>query len=126
MFELLSCVDHSVNIQVETRPVFMNRERYKENAAVYPEMAKRAGIEGIVWASFEVNESGEPNNARIERGIGGGADEASLAGVYESEFIPAKKNGNLLCTKIFGRFIFDLDQVENITFYLEDEITISD
>lgn len=45
---------------------------------VYPEFARTVKIEGIVYVSFVVNESGAISDAKIERGIGGGCDEEVL------------------------------------------------
>ena len=47
----------------------------------YPEMARRAGIEGRVTVQFIVNEQGRVENPRVIRGIGGGCDEEALKAV---------------------------------------------
>lgn len=59
----------------------------------YPEMARKAGIEGKVIIQFIVNEEGEVENPRVIRGIGGGADEEALRVVKEAEFIPGRQRG---------------------------------
>ena len=59
----------------------------------YPEMARRAGIEGRVTVQFVVNENGDVENARVVRGIGGGCDEAALKVVREAKFKPGKQRG---------------------------------
>lgn len=51
---------------------------YLKNNLQYPEMAKDAGIQGIVYVTFVVEESGEISNVRVLRGIGGGCDEAAV------------------------------------------------
>ncbi len=59
----------------------------------YPEMARRAGIEGRVYVQFIVNEQGEVEDPRVIRGIGGGADEEALRAVREAKFRPGMQRG---------------------------------
>lgn len=59
----------------------------------YPEMARRAGIEGRVYVQFIVNERGEVEDPRVIRGIGGGADEEALKAVREAKFRPGMQRG---------------------------------
>ena len=59
----------------------------------YPEMAKRAGIEGRVFVQFVVNEQGNVVSPQIARGIGGGADEEALRCVQEVKFKPGRQRG---------------------------------
>lgn len=59
----------------------------------YPEMARRAGIEGRVYVQFIVNERGEVEDPRVIRGIGGGADEEALRAVKEAKFRPGMQRG---------------------------------
>jgi len=59
----------------------------------YPEMARRAGIEGRVYIQFIVNEQGEVENPVVTRGIGGGADEEALRVVSQAQFRPGLQRG---------------------------------
>ena len=47
----------------------------------YPEIAKRAGIEGKVYVLALIDEDGNVASARIIKGIGAGCDEAALDAV---------------------------------------------
>jgi len=42
---------------------------------VYPELAKEAGVQGVVYVSFVVNETGKVEAAKVLKGIGLGCDE---------------------------------------------------
>ncbi len=42
---------------------------------VYPELAKEAGVQGVVYVSFVVNEVGKVESAKVLKGIGLGCDE---------------------------------------------------
>jgi len=59
----------------------------------YPEMARRAGIEGRVYVQFIINEEGYVEHPRVIRGIGGGADEEALRVVNLARFEPGKQRG---------------------------------
>ncbi|NNF59574.1 MAG: energy transducer TonB, partial [Rhodothermaceae bacterium] len=59
----------------------------------YPEMARRAGIEGRVFVQFVVDEQGRPSEIRVVRGIGGGCDEAAVEAVRQARFTPGRQRG---------------------------------
>jgi periplasmic protein TonB len=59
----------------------------------YPEMARRAGIEGRVYVQFIVNEQGDVEDPKVIRGIGGGADEEALRVVSQAKFRPGMQRG---------------------------------
>lgn len=64
-----------------------------QQSVKYPEMARRAGIEGRVTIQFIVNEKGNVENARVVRGIGGGCDEEALKAVEKAKFQPGMQRG---------------------------------
>jgi protein TonB len=51
---------------------------YVARNVVYPELAKEAGKQGIVYVSFVVNEVGKVEGAKVLKGIGLGCDEEVL------------------------------------------------
>ena len=59
----------------------------------YPEMARKAGIEGRVIIQFIVNEKGQVEDPRVVRGIGGGCDEEALRVVKQAQFEPGRQRG---------------------------------
>lgn len=60
---------------------------------VYPELAKRAGIEGTVVVKAYVGKSGEVARTEIMRGIGGGCDESAAEAVRQVRFKPGMQRG---------------------------------
>lgn len=52
--------------------------QYVARSIVYPELAKEAGVQGVVYVSFVVNESGKVEAAKVLKGIGLGCDEEVL------------------------------------------------
>jgi len=67
---------------VEIPPEFLGGQDslyiYLQKNLNYPDSAKASGIHGTVYVSFIVNETGQVEQPKIERGIGGGCDEAAL------------------------------------------------
>src|SRR5690606_38550688 len=82
-----------VFVAVEQMPELVGGIQGLQGRIQYPEMARRAGIEGRVFVQFVVNEQGVPSDIRVVRGIGGGADEAAVAAVRESRFTPGLQRG---------------------------------
>jgi len=80
-------------VVVEEMPKLIGGLASIQGKVQYPEMAKRAGIQGRVTVQFIVNENGDVENPKVIRGIGGGCDEAALAAVSEAKFEPGKQRG---------------------------------
>ncbi|REL24317.1 TonB family protein [Rhodohalobacter sp. SW132] len=79
----------------------------------YPEMARRAGIEGRVYIQFIVNEEGDVENPQVIRGIGGGADEEALRAVQHAKFKPGIQRGRPVRVQYSLPVVFRLQQNEN-------------
>jgi len=60
---------------------------------VYPQLAKRAMIEGKVIVKAFVDEKGNVVKAEVIKGIGGGCDEAAINSVLATKFKPGKQRG---------------------------------
>lgn len=60
---------------------------------VYPEIAKRAGVEGTVYVEAFVDENGNVTRTTVVKGIGAGCDEAAMAAVQKVKFKPGKQRG---------------------------------
>ncbi len=59
----------------------------------YPEMAKKAGVEGKVYVLVYVNKNGNVDDAKVIKGIGAGCDEAAVNGVKQIKFTVGKNKG---------------------------------
>ncbi|MEX0601889.1 MAG: energy transducer TonB, partial [Bacteroidota bacterium] len=64
-----------------------------QRAVVYPEIAKRAGVEGTVYVEAFVDENGTVTRTSVVRGIGAGCDEAAMTAVQKTKFKPGKQRG---------------------------------
>ena len=78
---------------VENMPELIGGLARLQSSITYPEMARKAGIEGRVFLQFIVNERGEVENPRVIRGIGGGCDEEALKAIQKAKFKPGLQRG---------------------------------
>ena len=95
-------------IVVENQPELIGGIGGLQKKIRYPEMARRAGIEGRVYVQFIVNERGEVENPVIIRGIGGGADEEALRVVREAKFRPGLQRGRPVRVQFSLPIVFKL------------------
>lgn len=52
--------------------------RFISSNVVYPQVAKKAGIQGKVMISFIIEKDGSMSNIKVEKGIGSGCDEEAV------------------------------------------------
>lgn len=74
----------------------------------YPEIAKRAGVEGKVFVVAFIDEKGNVANAKISKGIGSGCDEAALDAVKQTKFTPGKQKGKPVKVQVTIPIVFKL------------------
>jgi periplasmic protein TonB len=82
-----------VFITVETMPELIGGIQSVQERVVYPEIARRAGIEGRVVVQFVIDEQGRVTSPVVVRGIGGGCDEAAVEAVKQARFTPGLQRG---------------------------------
>ena len=77
---------------------------------LYPESARKMGIEGKVFVQFVVNEYGEITQVEAVKGIGGGCDEAAVEAVKSSApWLPGKQKGEAVKVRMVVPVNFKLD-----------------
>ncbi len=91
--EEVNCEEIEFLVVVENMPVLQGGLTGLYSSLVYPEAAKRAGIEGRVTVQFIVNEQGRVVCPKVIRGIGGGCDEAAIDAVLQARFTPGMSGG---------------------------------
>lgn len=74
----------------------------------YPEIAKRAGVEGKVYVLAFVDENGNVTSAKILKGIGAGCDEAAIDAVRKTKFKPGKQRGTPVKVQVSIPIVFKL------------------
>ncbi|MDO8548844.1 MAG: TonB family protein [Ignavibacteria bacterium] len=81
----------------------------------YPEIARRAGVEGTVYILAYLNEEGIVVKTEIVKGIGGGCDEEAEKAVKETRFTPGKQRGKPVKVKV----------MIPVKFQLQDEVSLN-
>lgn len=66
----------------------------------YPEIARRAGIEGTVFVLAYLDERGNVVKTEITKGLPGGLNEAAMDAVKLTKFIPGKQRGKAVKVKV--------------------------
>jgi periplasmic protein TonB len=59
----------------------------------YPEVARRAGVEGTVFVLAYIDEEGVVQKVELLKGIGAGLDEEAMQAVSKVRFTPGKQRG---------------------------------
>ena len=93
-------------VAVEEMPAPIGGLKSIQEKIVYPELAKRVGIEGRVYIRAFVDESGSVIKAEITKGIGGGCDEAALDAVLKTQFSPGKQRGRPVKVEVTIPIVF--------------------
>lgn len=78
------------------------------NKVTYPEIARKAGIEGRVVVQFVVDKEGNVVNPQVIRGIGGGCDEAAINAVKDVKFKPGMQRGQNVAVQFQLPIVFRL------------------
>lgn len=95
-------------VKVEEMPEPIGGMKTIQEKIVYPEIAKRAGIEGRVFVLAFIDETGNVADAKVIRGIGAGCDEAALEAVKQTKFIPGKQKGEPKKVQVSIPIVFKL------------------
>ena len=95
-------------VAVEEMPEPIGGIQAIQSKIVYPEIAKRAGVEGKVYVLAFVDEQGTVANAKVIKGIGAGCDEAALNAVMQTKFKPGKQRGVPVRVQVSIPIIFKL------------------
>ena len=68
--------------------------KYLSQNIKYPPLARENNVQGTVYVTFEIDQSGKVKDAKILRGIGGGCDEEALRVVMNMpQWKPGKQRG---------------------------------
>jgi TonB family protein len=98
---------------VDQMPVFPGGDEglysFISKNIVYPDVAKRAAVEGKIYVQFVVDKDGSVTDVKVQKGIGGGCDEEAVRVVkLMPKWIPGKNKGELVKTRISIPIMFAL------------------
>ncbi|HKJ44604.1 MAG TPA: energy transducer TonB [Balneolales bacterium] len=100
--------NQQVFVVVEHMPVLIGGLAALQKKIHYPELARKAGIEGRVYVQFVVDEHGHVQNPKVIRGIGGGCDEEALRAVKTAHFKPGMQRGRPVKVRYSLPIVFKL------------------
>ena len=101
----LSAPETTVTAEAPTqKPRFRKRKEPK-----YPELARQAGKEGVVILEATIGTDGIATEIKVVEELGHGFDEAAVAALKDSRFVPAKKDKKDVAIRIRIPYRFELD-----------------
>ena len=74
----------------------------------YPEIARKAGIQGRVFVKAFIDEKGNVVKTEIIRGIGGGCDKVAQKAVEQTKFEPGRQRGKAVKVQVSIPILFRL------------------
>jgi len=80
-------------VVVEEMPVLIGGMEHLQELIAYPELAAKAGIEGLVVVTFVVEPDGSISGAEVIKSAGALLDNAAMEAVAKLEFLPGKQRG---------------------------------
>ncbi|MCI0706341.1 MAG: energy transducer TonB [Ignavibacteriae bacterium] len=92
--------EREIFIPVENPPQPIGGLAAIQKLVDYPEMAKRAGVEGIVTVVAFVDENGNVVKTEILKSIGAGCDEAAQYAVANTKFMPGKQRDKAVKARV--------------------------
>jgi protein TonB len=95
-------------VAVEEQPEPIGGIEAIQKKIVYPEIAKRAGVQGRVYIKAFVDENGNVVKAEVIKGIGAGCDEAAVKAVMETKFKPGRQRGKPVKVQVSIPVVFKL------------------
>ncbi len=85
--------------------------QFVKDNIVYPEEAKKSGVQGKVFVSFVIDEFGAVTESRIARGVNPDLDKEALRVVKQmAEWNPGKKEGKPVKVSMTLPIMFALDE----------------
>ncbi len=95
-------------VAVEEQPEPIGGIQAIQDKIVYPEIAKRAGVQGKVFIKAFVDENGNVVKAEVIKGIGAGCDEAAVDAVMRTRFKPGRQRGKAVKVQVAIPIVFRL------------------
>jgi TonB family protein len=95
--------------EVERAPALLRQPSAAETRALYPEAARREGVEADVGLELLVSEAGDVSEVKVVRGAGQGFDEVARQLGRRMRFRPAERGGRAVAVWIPWTWKFRLD-----------------
>jgi protein TonB len=95
---------------VENMPEVIGGYEQIVKDVVYPELARKAGITGVVVVQVLITEDGKPQNPRILRSASEILDKAAVAAILKQTFKPGRQRGRAVRVQMSIPVTFRLQQ----------------
>lgn len=95
---------------VEEMPTIIGGVQRLYEIIEYPEIARQAGMEGIVVVQFVVSAEGRPIDLVVTRSAGGVLDRAALDAIARLEFTPGRQRQKPVAVRFAIPVRFELDR----------------
>ncbi len=92
--------DDEIFVVVEEQPELIGGMAALQKAVEYPQLAKKAGIEGRVIVQFIVDKNGNVQDPNVTRGVHRLLNEAAIQAVKKQTFRPGKQRGEPVKVKM--------------------------
>ncbi len=97
------------SVEPDSPPSLIAQPGLDEMRALYPDAARRAGLEGDVRLEIEVSATGEVTGSRVVRPAGNGFDEVAQKLVKRFRFRPATRGGKAVASLVPWTYKFRLE-----------------
>jgi periplasmic protein TonB len=87
-------------VVVEQMPEIIGGNKMVYQYLKYPDLARQAGMEGLVVVQIVVIETGEPSSPEIARSAGDVLDAAAVKAVMRLRFVPGRQRGRNVKVKL--------------------------
>jgi len=96
-------------VAVEKMPSPIGGIKAIQKNIVYPELAKRAGVQGRVYVKAYIDTNGTVVKTEVIRGIGAGCDEMAMEAVKKVKFTPGRQRGKAVNVQVTVPILYKLD-----------------
>lgn len=93
-------LEEEIFVIVEDMPQIVGGNSRIYELLEYPEIARQAGVEGLVVVQVVIEPDGSPSNPEIARSAGEVLDKAAIEAVMQLEFVPGKQRGKSVRVKM--------------------------
>jgi protein TonB len=102
--------DDEIFVIVENMPEVIGGYEQIVKDVVYPELARKAGITGVVVVQVLITEDGKPQDPRILRSASEILDKAAVAAILKQTFKPGRQRGRAVRVQMSIPVTFRLQQ----------------
>lgn len=105
--------EEEIFVIVEEMPQIVGGNNRIYELLEYPEIARQAGVEGLVIVQVVIEPDGTPSNPEVARSAGAVLDKAAVEAVMKLRFVPGKQRGKSVRVKMALPIRFKLREAQS-------------